>query len=597
MKKVILSFWVLLFMTFNCLNAQNAPVVSTGFCASNGKRIVIPKSTSNSLGEKSLSKAFIPGHSVGVINGTSDASLSTDAPVTILPAISFCSGVSTVVVPVKVTGFTSIGALSLTLHYDSLVLVLQSSLNTSGFPGLIINSPVPGTIVLGGYVPSGSQGFTLADSSVLVTLTFSFLGGSTSLSWYDDGSSCEYSGPPPYLPTLIDTPQELHYVDGSITELYIPSAAGQITGPVAGEVCQGQTAVPFSVPVIPNATTYTWDMPSGATIAAGANTNSILVDFSNTAISGLVSVFGSSSCGNGLPSAMPLIVGSTPSNAGSVSGPQEVCQGQNQVNYSVSPILNASTYIWSLPSGASITQGFNTNSILVTFNSSSASGNVLVFGSNECGNGAGSMPLSVTVKTSPSIQAQPVSSPVITAGSGIASFVVDASGTGLTYKWQEYSSAWNDIQGGGVYQGFNTDSMVIINPPIGMNGYRYRCVIDGFCSPSVTTDGNATLYVEFPVGFDSHSVNNLTLFDVYPIPFNDYLNIRIKQPGTNQVSIKLFDILGNEVESSGDFLTSSGIDIFKLKTTRLNAGLYTLRLDLKIGTNIMTQTRKICCSH
>ncbi len=82
---------------------------------------------------------------------------------------------------------------------------------------------------------------------------------------------------------------------------FLPEAAGIITG--IASVCQGQTGVGYNVPAIANATGYNWTLPSGATIATGANTNSITVDFSVIATSGNITVQGSSSCGNGTVSA------------------------------------------------------------------------------------------------------------------------------------------------------------------------------------------------------------------------------------------------------------------------------------------------------
>jgi hypothetical protein len=79
------------------------------------------------------------------------------------------------------------------------------------------------------------------------------------------------------------------------------TAAGTITG--AATVCPGQTGVTYSVPPVTNATSYIWTLPAGATITAGANTNSITVNFSAVAVSGNITVQGSNSCGNGTVSA------------------------------------------------------------------------------------------------------------------------------------------------------------------------------------------------------------------------------------------------------------------------------------------------------
>jgi len=80
---------------------------------------------------------------------------------------------------------------------------------------------------------------------------------------------------------------------------FLPATAGTITGTAA--VCQGQTGVIYTVPPITDAAGYIWTLPAGATITAGANTNSVSVTFGST--SGNIAVQGSSSCGNGMISA------------------------------------------------------------------------------------------------------------------------------------------------------------------------------------------------------------------------------------------------------------------------------------------------------
>jgi hypothetical protein len=60
-------------------------------------------------------------------------------------------------------------------------------------------------------------------------------------------------------------------------------------------------------------------------------------------------------------------------------------------------ITGATGYIWTLPSGAYITAGDNTNSIIVDFSTSALSGNITVTGANNCGNGISSPELEITV--------------------------------------------------------------------------------------------------------------------------------------------------------------------------------------------------------
>jgi hypothetical protein len=98
--------------------------------------------------------------------------------------------------------------------------------------------------------------------------------------------------------------------DFPVTVTALPDPAGVITGQTA--VCQGTSGVIYTVPLIANATSYLWTVPSGATIVAGQTTATITVDFGLTAVSGNVTVYGSNSCGNGGSSALPVTVNPIP---------------------------------------------------------------------------------------------------------------------------------------------------------------------------------------------------------------------------------------------------------------------------------------------
>ena len=80
----------------------------------------------------------------------------------------------------------------------------------------------------------------------------------------------------------------------------LPMAAGTISG--LGSVCQGQNGVAYSVPTIPNATSYTWAYTGGGATIVGA-TNAITINFAGIATSGNLTVYGVDACGNGTISA------------------------------------------------------------------------------------------------------------------------------------------------------------------------------------------------------------------------------------------------------------------------------------------------------
>lgn len=87
-----------------------------------------------------------------------------------------------------------------------------------------------------------------------------------------------------------------------------------------------------------------------------------------------------------------------PANAETISGTTTVCQGQKSVDYTVPPIENATSYIWTLPTGATGTS--TTNSIVVDFGLNAVSGNIEVKGVNDCGSGDSST-LSINVNIKP----------------------------------------------------------------------------------------------------------------------------------------------------------------------------------------------------
>jgi hypothetical protein len=142
-----------------------------------------------------------------------------------------------------------------------------------------------------------------------------------------------------------------------------PVPAGTITG-LAG-VCQGATAVSYTVPDIVNATSYTWTLPAGASIATGSGTNSITVDYSTSAASGDITVYGTSDCGNGTPSSLAVTVNPAPVPSLTV-GPLSVCAGTAGVVYQTQ--AGMTDYTWTISSGGIITAGAGTNSITVTWN-------------------------------------------------------------------------------------------------------------------------------------------------------------------------------------------------------------------------------------
>ena len=85
--------------------------------------------------------------------------------------------------------------------------------------------------------------------------------------------------------------------------------------------------------------------------------------------------------------------------AGNITGSNEVTRGDANVRYTVPPIQNATTYIWTIPPGSEITAGAGTNEVYLHFTSTATSGYLQVHGVAGNCTGALSPPFFVNVLT------------------------------------------------------------------------------------------------------------------------------------------------------------------------------------------------------
>ncbi len=156
-----------------------------------------------------------------------------------------------------------------------------------------------------------------------------------------------------------------------VVELY-PADAGPIAGPI--KVNQGQTGVPYSVPVIAYATSYIWSY-DGTGVTINGSGNSVTLDFDVNATSGWLTVAGNNNCGNGLYTFLPITVDpNTP-----IYGPAIVAPGQSNVPYFVNKTPNVSNYLWSY-TGSGATINSKSNIISIDFSKNASSGDLIVTG-------------------------------------------------------------------------------------------------------------------------------------------------------------------------------------------------------------------------
>ncbi|OWY21978.1 hypothetical protein C7N43_06050 [Sphingobacteriales bacterium UPWRP_1] len=154
-----------------------------------------------------------------------------------------------------------------------------------------------------------------------------------------------------------------------VVKNHIPGCAGVLSG--LSTVCSGTNNVTYSVPSIPNATSYSWTLPSGVT--GTSSTNTISVNFGAAATSGNIVVRGVNTYGPGGYAQLYVTVNPTPAPAIAQNGVTgsfaNVCANQTYT-YST-PAITGSTYNWTV-TGGTIISGQGTNTITVQWNNDTA---------------------------------------------------------------------------------------------------------------------------------------------------------------------------------------------------------------------------------
>ncbi|MBX2939271.1 MAG: immunoglobulin domain-containing protein [Ferruginibacter sp.] len=179
----------------------------------------------------------------------------------------------------------------------------------------------------------------------------------------------------------------------------VPGIPLAISGPT--NVCEyvGQpTTATYSIAPVANAVSYTWTVAnSNMVIVSGQGSTSIEVSYLNGFVRGNVRVTANSNCGARAPRSLNVAL-QTVSAPEAINGPVNVCSIMENTliaTYTVTPVANATSYIWTVPTGATIESGQGTNSIMVSFGSGFVSGQIKVKSVSNC-NTSGDRSLTVS---------------------------------------------------------------------------------------------------------------------------------------------------------------------------------------------------------
>lgn len=136
--------------------------------------------------------------------------------------------------------------------------------------------------------------------------------------------------------------------------------------------CPNSKAI-YSITPQPDYVKYTWKIPSIATVIKTNNKDSIEVQWNDTGI-GSLCIEVENECGVKISNCLAVEV-QTGIDSLTITGPQEVCPG-DVATYTSQKDPDAISYIWFVPTGATILSGRGSNSIRVRFGANA--GNVVV---------------------------------------------------------------------------------------------------------------------------------------------------------------------------------------------------------------------------
>lgn len=131
--------------------------------------------------------------------------------------------------------------------------------------------------------------------------------------------------------------------------------------------------------------------------------------------------------------------------AGTITGITPICHGQSGLWYSVPPITNAVSYLWSY-SGTGATIHGTSNSVTIDFDANSTPGELTVIGHNDCGDGIVSESFPISINTIPDSAGTIIGTNTVCQGQSGVIYSVPNIANAFSYAWS-YSGGGATING------------------------------------------------------------------------------------------------------------------------------------------------------
>lgn len=288
-----------------------------------------------------------------------------------------------------------------------------------------------------------------------------------------------------------------------------PGMPSAISG--SGYACPGQTKT-YSITSVSGATSYTWTLPSGATINGsnpytGTSTSVDIVFGLSYSPPGTIMVKANNACGSSA-NRSKTVNAYYPGLPSAISGSSTACPG-DVITYSINPINDAISYTWTVPGTMTIQSGQGTTSISVLFQAGfNSNGTISVAANYGCG--LGSQRTKTIQKANPPQAPAEVYGPEITCPNNTYSFSVDPV-SGYSYTWTAPAGATISGQG---------TPNVNVTFPSGFISGKVQCKYSNGCGSSPNAAKNVYGRVVRPGlinGFASGICNGTTSYSISPV--------------------------------------------------------------------------------
>lgn len=297
------------------------------------------------------------------------------------------------------------------------------------------------------------------------------------------------------------------------------------------------------------------------------------ITWNNIVAEGFYTAFASSSfCSQSMAGQIYVLMISVPVQPDIPTGILQVCNSGSNT-YSTFNVPNATTYQWTLNPANAGTLTPNGIQVSVTWNASfSGPATLSVVASNDCGTGAVSPSITITVNDSP----EPAISGLTTVCQNWSSDYHADAHAGSSYLWT--------VNGGTIVSGAGTASVTVNWTTAGTGSL---VVAETSALNCAGTSVAYTVAVNPCVGMDELAEN--TLFSVYPNPVQNQFSVKLGQEAGNNSQLRLIDATGRLVATIS--LQANSTLVEGIDTGKLKSGFYTL---LYVNDNrVVAQTKVV----